>query len=80
MSTLLVPSPERAFALDKAYRVIVGEQSFVRGRDATIAPAQNVHRELPAGENLPTGVTEAIPDRRARLAARSGSGSPKAAR
>lgn len=81
VSTLLVPSPERALALDKAYRVIVREQSFVHGRDATIAPAQNVHRELPDGEYLPTGVVEAVPDRRLRLAAaRAGSSSPKLAR
>jgi len=44
--TLITPSQERALALNKAYKVIVEEQSFVYGRDATITPAQNVFREV----------------------------------
>jgi hypothetical protein len=63
VSVLLLPSPERALQLDKAYRVIVQEQSFVHGRDATVTPAVNVHRELPEPE-LATGVTLPILDRR----------------
>lgn len=42
----LAPSRARALALDKAYLAIVREQSFVRGRDATIAPATRVHRKI----------------------------------
>lgn len=58
ISTLLLPSPARALQLDKAYRLIVREQSFTRGRDATLEPAANVHRELPAGDSaLETGVS-----------------------
>ncbi|MDY7225400.1 hypothetical protein [Hyalangium rubrum] len=62
ISTLLLPSPERAIQLDKAYRLIVREQSFTRGRDAILAPADNVHRELPAdGPEMETGVSDALP-------------------
>jgi hypothetical protein len=40
--TLLAPSRERALALDKAYKLIVDEQSFIFGRDAVLAPVTNV--------------------------------------
>ncbi len=39
---LIMPSHERALALNKAYRVLVQEQSFLGGRDATIVPPLNV--------------------------------------
>ncbi|SIS57422.1 hypothetical protein [Phaeovulum vinaykumarii] len=55
ISTLLLPSPERALRLDAAYREIVRAQSFRLGRDATITPQTNVHRVLEQGQ--PTGVT-----------------------
>ena len=58
VSTLLYASPTRALRLAKAYRVIVKEQSYTRGRDATVAPARNVHREVEGGTE--TGVTEAL--------------------
>jgi hypothetical protein len=58
VTVLLVPSAERALALNKAYRVIVGEQSFAFGRDATIAPAQNVHRSIVLG--TPTGIRTVV--------------------
>jgi hypothetical protein len=62
ISTLLLPSPARALQLDKAYRLIVQEQSFTRGRDATLAPAINVHHELASGDPaLETGVGDALP-------------------
>lgn len=70
VATLLLPSPGRALALDKAYLTIVREQSFVRGRDATLTPAVNVHRELPEAE-LETGVAEPERDRRRALPVRS---------
>ena len=43
---LLLPSRQRALALDKAYLQIVREQSYVHGRDAVLQPAQNVHDHL----------------------------------
>lgn len=58
ISVLLEASPERAMILNKAYRVIVQEQSFNLGRDATVTPAQNVHEFVPTG--TPTGVTKPV--------------------
>lgn len=43
---LISPSPERALKLDKAYWLIVREQSYDRGRDALPRPAVNVHRQI----------------------------------
>jgi len=54
ISLLLFASKERAMLLNKAYRVIVQEQSFTKGRDATVKPVVNVHRQVE--QNLPTGV------------------------
>lgn len=57
ISYLLIPSRERALQLNKAYRAIVQEQSFILGRDATLEPVQNVHRQVE--QDQPTEV-EAI--------------------
>ena len=47
MSGLVLPSPERALKLDTAYRLIVREQSFIKGRDATLGPMdKTVWREV----------------------------------
>jgi hypothetical protein len=43
---LIVPSRERALALNKAYHAIVKEQSYIFGRDAVIQPATNVYRQV----------------------------------
>ena len=43
---LITPSKERALALNKAYTYIVRHQSYSKGRDANIKPAQNVYREI----------------------------------
>ncbi len=45
---LITPSRQRALRLNKAYRVIVAEQSFIFGRDATVTPAENVHAQIDA--------------------------------
>lgn len=50
VSVLLYPSRERALRLDKAYKRIVEEQSFVRGRDAVVEPARNVETETTDGQ------------------------------
>ena len=73
VSALLLPSATRALVLDKAYRSIVREQSFVRGRDATVSPATNVHRRLPDGEPLATGIEEPVTDRRRAVRRRGAS-------
>jgi hypothetical protein len=46
LSHLVLPSPARALALNRAYVALVREQGFERGRDALPAPAKNVHREI----------------------------------
>ncbi len=43
---LIAPSPERALTLNKAYLAIVKEQSYLYGRDTSIAPAKNVFRNV----------------------------------
>lgn len=43
---LIIPSKERALELNKAYKVIVDEQSFIYGRDAHVKPVSNVHKEV----------------------------------
>ncbi len=43
---LITPSRERALMLNKAYQVIVKEQSFIRGRDATVKPVTNVLKTI----------------------------------
>jgi hypothetical protein len=69
ISTLLLPSPERALDLDRAYRAIVDEQSFVKGRDPVLAPAANVHAHPPIGQ--PTGIEVAVSGAGALLAGRN---------
>lgn len=43
---LITPSLERARELNKAYRVLVAEQKFIYGRDATVVPPFNVYAEI----------------------------------
>lgn len=62
VSVLLLPSPERALLLDKAYRVLVGEQSFVHGRDATVEPVANVHRVVAQDTETGIGAPASGPD------------------
>ncbi|MFQ3574705.1 MAG: DPP IV N-terminal domain-containing protein, partial [Thermodesulfovibrionales bacterium] len=50
ISLLLYPSRQRAMDLNKAYKVIVDEQSFIKGRDTTVMPSKNVHQETKVDE------------------------------
>jgi hypothetical protein len=50
---LITPSKERAMELNKAYKVIVQEQSFLFGRDATVTPPENVYSHVD-NETAPT--------------------------
>lgn len=43
---LVAPSRERALLLNKAYRVIVADQDFIHGRDATVKPPANVYERI----------------------------------
>jgi hypothetical protein len=56
LAWLLLPSADRADALNRAYRAKVHAQDFARGREAPIAPPQRVRRRI---ENPDTGL-EAI--------------------
>ena len=46
ISYLLSPSARRALDLNKAYKSIVDEQSFIYGRDALLQSAKNVYEEI----------------------------------
>jgi hypothetical protein len=46
---LIAPSRRRALQLDKAYLLLVREQSFASGRDPVLAPVANVQREVRNG-------------------------------
>jgi len=59
MSLLLYPSRERAIKLNKAYRVIVEDQSFIYGRDANVKPVKNVYKTI-SEKDIDTGVKETI--------------------
>lgn len=64
ISELLLPSPERALALDEAYRALVRTQSFTAGRDVILGGAKNAHRLVPAKQK--TGVARAVAPNAAR--------------
>jgi len=70
VTTVLLPSPERALSLDKAYRLLVEEQTFRLGREIVLSGAREVvHRRVE--EDQKTGVVTAVepPWGTARLAA-----------
>ncbi len=50
ISLLLFPSKERALALNKVYKVMVEEQSYIYGRDANVEPMENVYHEIEEGQ------------------------------
>jgi hypothetical protein len=56
LADLLAPSRQRALLLDKAYLVLVREQSFVRGRDPVLGRVETVHAEI---HSAATGLEEA---------------------
>lgn len=59
VSSMTLPSPERAMALNKAYWLLVREQSFKAGRSAVITPAKNVYEQVP--QNEATGIETPLP-------------------
>lgn len=58
VTLLLLPSPERALALDRAYLATTREQSFVHGRDTLLHASQSLIDEAQPDER--TGVRLAI--------------------
>ncbi|HHD77829.1 MAG TPA: hypothetical protein ENK97_03515 [Campylobacteraceae bacterium] len=59
ISVLLYPSKGRAAALNKGYKALVEEQSYIYGRDANVKPMQNVYREIES-YTKPTGIEAPI--------------------
>ncbi len=43
---LIIPSKASALEMNKAYKVIVDEQSFVYGREGNVKPIENVHQAI----------------------------------
>ena len=43
---LIIPSRERAYALNKSYMALVKQQRFDKGRDPMISAPKNVHKEI----------------------------------
>lgn len=58
IGSLLLPSPARALALNKAYRTIVEDQDFTQGRDGLPQPARNVWETVEQGQR--TGITRLV--------------------
>jgi hypothetical protein len=50
ISILLYPSYARAMELNKGYKLVVEEQSFIYGREGNIAPFRNVHKTVKDGQ------------------------------
>ena len=50
ITVLLFPSKERALELNKGYKVIVEEQSYIYGRDTHIKPMKNVYEVIKEGQ------------------------------
>ncbi len=46
ISHLIVPTSSRAIQLNKAYKIIVDEQSYIYGRDAHVLPLTHVYKEV----------------------------------
>ena len=61
ITVLIMPSRRRALDLNKAYRAVVEEQSYIKGRDAVLVPSANIYKEVPEGQM--TGVKEPVPYR-----------------
>ncbi|MEA2047897.1 MAG: hypothetical protein U9O64_05550 [Campylobacterota bacterium] len=49
ITLLLYPSKKRALELNKQYKVIVEEQSYIYGRDATLNKIKNIYEEIKEG-------------------------------
>jgi len=58
VTELLFPSKARALDLNKRYKVIVEEQSYIYGRDANVKEMENVYRDVSEGST--TGIKKPI--------------------
>lgn len=55
--TRVIPSPQRALQLDRAYLAIVRAQSYIKGRDVFLAPPA---LETHVAQDAPTGITKPL--------------------
>jgi len=58
ISTLLMPEVVQALMMNKAYKVIVDEQSFSQGRDGHVSEVINIHKEVELGQD--TGIVNVL--------------------
>ena len=58
ISVLLFPSYERAMMLNKGYKILVGEQSYIYGREGNVKSVTHVKKVFKEGEK--TGIKEVI--------------------
>lgn len=58
VTLLLFPSKTRALELNKGYKTMVEEQSYIYGRDANVKVMENVYTEIKEGST--TGITKPI--------------------
>lgn len=58
MWSLLWPRAKKGILMNKAYRVIVQEQSYTRGRDPVFYPLADIHQEVELGEK--TGIKTTV--------------------
>ncbi len=58
ISTLLMPEVEHALVMNKAYKVIVNEQSYRHGRDGHVKEIVNIHKEVELGQD--TGIVDVL--------------------
>ena len=58
ISTLLMPDVEQALIMNKAYKVIVDEQSYRYGRDGHVTGIKNIHKDVSLGQD--TGIVDVL--------------------
>ena len=58
ISTLLMPEVKHALLMNKAYKVIVNEQSYRHGRDGHVKKIDNIHKNVELGQD--TGIVNVL--------------------
>ena len=58
ISVLLMPEVEHALIMNKAYKVIVDEQSYSQGRDGHVSEVINIYKEVELGQD--TGIVNVL--------------------
>jgi hypothetical protein len=53
-----MPDIKHALIMNKAYKVIVDEQSYSQGRDGHVSEIINIHKEVELGQD--TGIVDVL--------------------